>query len=142
MSDIEVLYLQNIMGQIIGEIHSSGSKEIYNEPISTDSELLGKIEQLEKENDEMKTLIKAKDEVIKTLDNIASNEIRKTKEENAMMREALEFYAKGEIGNDLEVRPDKKELWAIPDKWSQRSMSDHYAGKRAREVLEKLTKGE
>lgn len=50
MSDIEVRYLQNIMGQIIGEIHSNGFKEIYNEPISTNSELLGKIEQLEKQN--------------------------------------------------------------------------------------------
>lgn len=52
--------------------------------------------------------------------------------------EALRFYADGEIGNDLEVRPEKKDLWSIPDRWSQRSMSDHYAGKLARKTLEEL----
>jgi hypothetical protein len=56
----------------------------------------------------------------------------------AMLKEALEFYADGAKGDDLEVRPDKKELWSIPEKWSQRSMSDHWPGKRARLALEKL----
>lgn len=51
---------------------------------------------------------------------------------------ALEYYAEGSLGGDLEVRPDKKELWSIPEKWSQRSMSDHWSGKRARETLSKL----
>lgn len=60
------------------------------------------------------------------------------REKVALLRETVEFYGEGEIGNDLEIRPEKKELWSIPEKWSQRSMSDHYAGKRARQALEKL----
>lgn len=52
--------------------------------------------------------------------------------------EALRFYAEGEIGNDLEIRPEKKELWSIPSQWSQRSMSDHYAGKLARKTLREI----
>ena len=47
-------------------------------------------------------------------------------------REVVDFYAEGELPYDLEIRPEKKDLWSIPEKWSQRSMSDHYCGKRAR----------
>ena len=69
------------------------------------------------------------------------------KEENQRLKDLLdlamgtiEFYANGEIGNDLEIRPEKKDLWSIPEKWSQRSMSDHYVGKRARATREEILK--
>jgi len=56
-------------------------------------------------------------------------------EENEMLRSALEFYGSGEIYDDLEIRPEKRELWNIPEKWALRSMSDHWPGKRARQAL-------
>lgn len=70
--------------------------------------------------------------------NALKKEIERLKKENEALRKCVEFYAGGEIGNDLEVRPEKRELWNIPDRWAQRSMSDHYAGKLARQTLKEL----
>ena len=57
-----------------------------------------------------------------------------------LLEDALKFYADGSLGDDLEIRPDKKEIWDIPDNWSLRSMSDHWSGKKARQALESLAK--
>lgn len=56
--------------------------------------------------------------------------------------EVIEYYAEGAKVGDLEVMPDKKELWSIPDKWAQRSMSDHWSGKRARDFLKEMRSDE
>ena len=74
-------------------------------------------------------------DLMKEVDQLLA-ENTKLKAELVKERECVDYYGDGEIGNDLEVRPDKKELWSIPDKWSQRSMSDHYCGKRARQRQE------
>ena len=54
------------------------------------------------------------------------------------LKAALEFYAEGDLVGDLEIRPEKKELWSIPEQWERRSMSDHWSGKRARAALKEV----
>jgi len=73
-------------------------------------------------------------------------EIDDLKSENAKLREALEFYAKGSEGDDLEPKPEKAHLYEKDYPvdhayWRQRSMSDYWSGRRAREALNDLRKG-
>ena len=61
-------------------------------------------------------------------------------QENARLREALEFYANGSKGDDLEPKPEKAHLYEKDYPvdhayWRQRSMSDYWSGRRAREAL-------
>ena len=67
-------------------------------------------------------------------------EIKELEAEIARLREALEFYAKGSEGDDLEPKPEKAHLYEKDYPvdhayWRQRSMSDYWSGRRAREAL-------
>jgi hypothetical protein len=115
MTELEVRYLQNIKGEIIGEVHSDGFSIIYNEPIESDSKLLEKTEQLEKEKANLLRFLDGKpthwsnilydknkeieklETKIKLMNDIIGdkeNSIEQLEKENAMMRKALEYIAK------------------------------------------------
>ena len=101
-----------------------------------------KYQQLESEIEQLKKDNKAHLDALRYQGSHRARELKKIeqlKKDNELMKKCVEFYAEGKIGNDLEIRPDKKDLWSIPDKWSQRSMSDHYAGKLARQTLKALS---
>lgn len=78
------------------------------------------------------------------LDLIARPLLKRCEEIEARLAEAMEvlrFYAIG--SSDLEPKPEKAHLYEKnyamgSHEWNQRSMSDYWSGKRAREALEKL----
>lgn len=67
-----------------------------------------------------------------------NNRIVSMQKDNEKLKKCVEFYASGSLNGDLELLPEKVDLWAIPEKWSQRSMSDWYSGKLARQTLKEI----
>lgn len=145
--------------KVDGSAHSvSIPMHVWGRLVREYNELSGKTEQLKQELEQLK----AENEDLKTpgycpacgscgesgccdpmkciYPEIKKEGILLLKQQLEVYEEALRFYASGEIYDDLEIRPEKKQLWNIPEKWALRSMSDHWPGKKAREVLGKYCK--